>query len=176
MSGQRHEKGDGGDTESTISKQNRLYQPVLPGTSPSLWLCAIPTFVFLENRPTFFMHRCKLGLSLHWEGCSHLEWIPHTAQQHAEPFLCCSVSSVLHQDCFVCHQVIKVADHSAVSGVVALKLGQQGLSLRQDVDSWCPHTPLLFSKIPSLPLPRQYREDDIPTPILAFLFSNHSGK
>lgn len=69
--------------------------------------------------------QCKLRLLLDCEGCSHLEWIPHAAQQEAEPLLCCSVSSTLHQDCFVCHQVIKVAECSAVSGVVVLKLGQQ---------------------------------------------------
>lgn len=118
----------------------------------------------------------KLRLSLGCEGCSHLEWIPHAAQQEAEPFLCSSVSSTLHQDCFVCHQVIKVADCSAVSGVVVLKLGQQELSLRQDTGSWCPYTPALAAKIPSLPLPRHYRENDIATHNLAFLFSNSGGK
>lgn len=123
-----------------------------------------------------FHSQHKLRLSLGCEGCSHLEWIPHAARQEAEPFLCCSVSSTLHQDCFVCHQVIIVADCSAVSGDVVLKLGQQELSLRQDTGSWSPHTPALVAKILSLPLPRHYRENDIATHNLAFLFSNSGGK
>lgn len=127
-----------------------------------------------QGKP-FYSQR-KLRLSLAFEGCSHLEWIPHAAQQEAEPFLCCSVSSTLHQDCFVCHQVIKVADCSAVSGVVVLKLGQQELSLRQGTGSWCPHTQALVAKIPSLPLPRHYRKNGFATHNLAFLFSSSGGK
>lgn len=94
-------------------------------------VCSIPTYALLENRPAVFIHKWKLGLSLGWEGCSHLEWIPHAAQQEADLFFYCSVSSTLHQGCFVCHRVIKVAHCNAVSGVVVLKLGQQGLSLRK---------------------------------------------
>lgn len=94
-------------------------------------VCSIPTYVLLEKRPAVFIHKRKLGLSLGWEGCSHLEWIPHAAQQEANPFFYYSVSSTLHQGCFVCHQVIKVAHCNAVSGVVVLKLCQQGLSLKK---------------------------------------------
>lgn len=57
------------------------------------------------------------------------------------------------KNCFVRRHGIKVADCSAVSGDVVLKLGQRGLPLWQDVGSWCPHLPGLLAVAPWLPLP-----------------------
>lgn len=109
------------------SRRDMLCQPILLSWFHSLPPSVLPSWK--TNQPLSFARAgsdCQLGC----EGCSHLEWIPHAAQWEAEPSLCCSVSSTLHQNCFVCHQVIKVVDCSAASGNVVLKLGQQSLSLQ----------------------------------------------
>lgn len=77
-----------------------------------------------------------------------LSGFPHAAQQEAKPSLGCSVSSTLHQTFFVCHQVIKVADRSAVSGDVVLKVGQLGLSLLARRGLLCPHRPARVAVTP----------------------------
>lgn len=109
------------------SRRDMLCQPILLSWFHSLPPSVLPSWK--TNQPLSFARAgsdCQLGC----EGCSHLEWIPHAAQWEAEPSLYCSVSSTLHQNCFVCHQVIKVVDCSAASGNVVLKLGQQSLSLQ----------------------------------------------
>lgn len=145
------------------SRRDRLHQPVLLSWFHSL--SATPAFVLLENKPVLLVCKSRLGLDcrLGCKGCSHLEQIPHAAWWEAEPSLCCPVSSTLHQNCFVCHQVIKVVDRSAVSGDVVLKLGQRGLSLQKDVGSWRPHMPVPVAVTSWLPLPSQLWEEDIIT-------------
>lgn len=148
--------------EGYISKQKRQAISTCPAKLVLLTPCH-PCVSHPGRETCFLFVRAALDCRLGGEGCSHLEWIPHAAQREAELSLCCSVSSTLHQNCFVCHQIIKVADCSAVSGDVVLKLGQWGLSLCQDVGSWCPHMPALVAVAPWQPLPSRLWEENITT-------------